>query len=100
VNNKERLYLLKYAGAAAGIDAGYVGTGAEKGVGALSGVTAGLGATPIPVLHKQDLARHNKDLSALTDANNFIGGNQLDKDVKAMQAKTEGLANKVPTYMK
>ena len=100
MNNKEKLQLSKYAGAAEGFWAGDIGTGAEKGLGAAAGVTAGLGATPIPVLNTKNLRRHKQQLSEMKNINKGLGSPALSKGIKNMEAKTEGLNAKVPGYMR
>tara|TARA_B100002019_G_C20930006_1_gene431665 strand:- start:224 stop:544 length:321 start_codon:yes stop_codon:yes gene_type:complete len=100
MNNKEKLQLSKYAGAAEGFWAGNIGTGAEKGLGATAGVTAGLGATPIPVLNTRNLRQHNNELSEMKSINEDLGSPAVSKGITNMEAKTEGLNAKVPDYMR
>jgi len=95
----EKVYIAKLAGAAPGVWAGKGITGAEKGVGALSGVTAGLQATPIPVTNTRNLRRHNKQLVEMKNINKGLGSQALSEGIQNMESKTEGLKAKVPNYM-
>ncbi len=99
MKHSEKVYIAKLAGAAPGVWAGKGITGAEKGVGSLSGVTAGLQATPIPVINTRNLRRHNKQLSNMKNINKGLGLGALNKGIKNMESKTEGLKAKVPNYM-
>ena len=102
MNNKEKLYLAKLAGAAGaapGVWAGKGITGAEKGVGALSGVTEGLGATPIPVMEAQDLRRSNKELAQYKELTSGLGGS-VERETKKLEGINKNLDRKVPGYMR
>lgn len=111
MNNKEKLYLAKFAGqqpgAAAGFWPGDVGTGAEKGVGAAAGVTAGLGATPIPVMDARNLRRSNKELDQFKELTSGLGKKpgrhitgSLDRHTKKLEGINKNLDRKVPGYMR
>lgn len=96
MNNKEKLYLAKIAGAEAGFWAGK-GTGADKGVGAAAGVTAGLGATPIPVTDARNLRRSSKNLARYKK---LTSGLEVDQEVKKLEGINKNLDRKVPDYMR
>lgn len=100
MNHSEKVYIAKLAGAAEGFFAGKGITGVDKGVGALSGATAGLQATPIPVINTRNLRRHNSQLTQLKDINKVLGSQSLNKNIKNMEANTAGLQAKVPNYMR
>jgi len=107
MTHKEKLCLAKYAGAARGWDAGYVGTGAEKGVGALAGATAGLGATPIPVMHTKALRRTNDGIARMKGHSQDLkkvglptAAAPLDKELINQAAIKKDLETKVPDYMR
>ena len=104
MNNKEKLYLAKFAGqdvgAAAGFWPGDVGTGAEKGVGAAAGVTAGLGATPIPVMDARNLRRSNKELAQFKELTSGLGTGSIDRHTKKLEGINKNLDRKVPGYMR
>ena len=98
MNNKEKLYLAKQAGAAEGFWAGDVGTGAEKGVGALSGATAGLGATPKPVMDARALRGSN---NRLAQYKKIMSGTATGaRGVKKLEGLNKNLDRKVPDYMR
>jgi hypothetical protein len=99
VNNKEKLYLAKIAGAAPGFWAGK-GTGADKGVGAAAGVTAGLGATPIPVMDARNLRRSSKDLAKFKELTSGLGFPGVEQHTKRLEGINKNLDRKVPGYMR
>lgn len=101
MNNKEKLYLVKAAaaGAAPGVWAGKGITGAEKGVGALSGVTEGLGATPIPVMDTKNLRRSSKELARYKELTSGLGGS-VERNTKKLEGINKNLDRKVPGYMR
>jgi hypothetical protein len=108
MNNKEKLYLAKVAGAMAGVDAGWVApTLTDKVTGATSGVMAGLGATPIPVLNTQALQRTNKGIATMTGHSQDLkkvglptAAAPLDKELINQAAIKKDLEAKVPDYMR
>ena len=123
MNNKEKLYLAKFAGQQPGAAAGFWAgkdTGAEKGVGAAAGVTAGLGATPIPVMDAKNLRRSNKALARFKGITSGLGAGpgqrfrmkpdgslsgpggygSIDRHTKKLEGINKNLDRKVPGYMR